>query len=451
MNHRSIQIFQDTVLRLLHRGAQSNLQKIIEKSHFADIAQVLHLIDQPRDKKAIFHLASLQKKAQVLEKLSTEDAISLIEDLDFKEIVQIFQKMSSHEVTDIIGGLPEDISKELLKLMDTKGSEEIEELLKYHEDSAGGIMSTEFCALDKETTVGETIQKFHTEVELDNIFYVYVVNREGQLVGVLSLRKLLQVKPETKIEDIMISNVIRVKTDADQEEVAKMVQRYNLLALPVVDENNKLMGIITVDDIVDVIRKEAEEDILKMGGAGDVEVTERSALKSARSRLPWLFISLLAGIVAFKILVVFEKTLSSAIALTFFIPLVMGLTGNVATQASTIVVSGLAHGKIQLKDLFSILWKELKVGALFGLIYGVIVGAYANIQYGASLHYLGLVVGGALGISMALAALIGSVLPLLFERTHIDPALSTGPFVISVVDVFSVFIFMYLAHLLYAV
>src|SRR3989338_1668705 len=289
MNHRSIQIFQDTVLRLLHRGAQSNLQKIIEKSHFADIAHVLHLIDQPRDKKAIFHLASLQKKAQVLEKLSTEDAISLIEDLDFKEIVQIFQKMSSHEVTDIIGGLPEDISKELLKLMDTKGSEEIEELLKYHEDSAGGIMSTEFCALDKETTVGETIQKFHTEVELDNIFYVYVVNREGQLVGVLSLRKLLQVKPETKIEDIMISNVIRVKTDADQEEVAKMVQRYNLLALPVVDENNKLMGIITVDDIVDVIRKEAEEDILKMGGAGDVEVTERSALKSARSRLPWLF------------------------------------------------------------------------------------------------------------------------------------------------------------------
>src|SRR3989338_7683727 len=244
MNHRSIQIFQDTVLRLLHRGAQSNLQKIIEKSHFADIAQVLHLIDQPRDKKAIFHLASLQKKAQVLEKLSTEDAISLIEDLDFKEIVQIFQKISSHEVTDIIGGLPEDISKELLKLMDTKGSEEIEELLKYH---------------------------------------------EGQLVGVLSLRKLLQVKPETKIEDIMISNVIRVKTDADQEEVAKMVQRYNLLALPVVDENNKLMGIITVDDIVDVIRKEAEEDILKMGGAGDVEVTERSALKSARSRLPWLF------------------------------------------------------------------------------------------------------------------------------------------------------------------
>ena len=249
----------------------------------------------------------------------------------------------------------------------------------------------------------------------------------------------------------MIPDVIRVKTDTDQEEVAKMVARYNLLALPVADEENKLVGIVTVDDIVDIMREEATEDILKMGGAGDVEISERSSFKSARSRLPWLFISLLGGIVAFKVMSYFQVTLQAAILLVFFVPLMMGMSGNVATQASTIVVSGLSTGKIRMKKIGWILWKELKVGLLFGVVYGVIVGAFANLQYGGAFHNLGLVVGGALVVSMTLAALIGSLLPIVFEKFKMDPALSTGPFVTTIADIFGIFIYLYLATLIHGV
>ena len=451
MNNRNIQIFQDTVMRLLHRGAQKNLQNLIEKSHAADLAQVIHLMDNDQDKRAIFGCADLQKKAAILQELDIQETISLIENLEYAQVVEILQRMPSNVVTDIMGYLPQEVSEEILKLMEPQGSEVIEELLKYPEDTAGGIMTTEFCALQVDTTVEETIRKLQTELELDHIFYVYVVNHGGQLMGVLSLRKLLQAKPQTKIEEIMISDVIRVKADTDQEEVAKMVARYNLLALPVVDEDNKLMGIVMVDDIVDIMREEATEDILKMGGAGDVEISERSSFKSARSRLPWLFVSLLGGIVAFKVMSYFQVTLQSATILAFFVPLMMGMSGNVATQASTIVVSGLSTGKIRIKKIGWILWKELKVGLLFGVIYGLIVGAFANLQYGGTFHNLGLVVGGALVISMTLAAFIGSILPIVFEKFKIDPALSTGPFVTTIADIFGIFIYLYLAMFIHGV
>ncbi|MBI4040334.1 MAG: magnesium transporter [Deltaproteobacteria bacterium] len=450
MNQRNIQVFHDTMARLLHRGAQKNLSNIIEKSHFADLAQVLRMMDNVRDQRAIFHLAAVEKKAQILGELEKQQALNLLEEMPYDDIVKIFQHMSSKDVTDIIGSLPDDVSKELLKLMEPKGSQVVEELLKYPQDSAGGIMSTEFCALDRQTTVAQTIHKFQSEGDLDNIFYVYVINQVGQLVGVLSLRKLLQVKPETKIEDIMISDVIRVKADTDQEEVAKMVQSYNLLALPVVDESNKLIGIITVDDIVDVIRDEAQEDLLKMGGVGDVEISEKSSFKSARSRLPWLFISLIGGLIVFKLMVLFKTVISESVALVFFIPLIMGMTGNVATQASTIVVSGLASGKLGMQKMGWIVWKELKVGLIFGLIYGVMVGVFANLQLGVSFNHVGLMVGGALGASIVLGSVMGTLLPFVFERTRIDPAFSTGPFVITVVDIFGVAVYLYVAHLMYA-
>ncbi len=445
MNNRNIQLFHDTILRLLHRGAQKNLEKVIEKTHAGDLTQVIRTFDVDSDKRMIFNLASRDKKAEILRDLEDPECVVLLENMDNHQIVDILHKMPSDAVTSLLRYLPEDVSAELLKLMEPVGSEVIEELLKYPADTAGGIMTTEYCALPDGLTVSETIRKFQTEVELDHLFYVYVVNEVGHLVGCLSLRKLLQTKPETKISEMMITDVIKVRTDADQEEVAKMVARYNLLALPVVDESDKLVGIVTVDDIVDVIREEATEDMLRMGGAGDMEALEKSSFRSARSRLPWLLVSLLGGLVAFHVMGYFQSTFQSTIALAFFIPLLMGMNGNIAIQASSIVMSGLATGRIQLDKVGPPLWKELKIGLLFGCIYGIIVGTFAEFQYGGSFPHLGLVVGGALILSMTFAAVIGSFLPIFFEKFKMDPALSTGPFVTAVVDILGIIIYLILA------
>lgn len=445
MNNRNIQLFHDTILRLLHRGAQKNLEKVIEKTHAADLSQVIRTFDADVDKRTVFSLASRDKKAEILNELEDRESVVLLENMDSHQIVDILHKMSSDAVTSLMRYLPEEVSNELLKLMEPAGSEVIEELLKYPADTAGGMMTTEFCALPADMTVEDTIRKFQKEVELDHIFYVYVVNESGQLVGCLSLRKLLQTKPEVKISEMMITDVIKVRTDTDQEEVAKMVARYNLLALPVVDDNDRLVGIVTVDDVVDVIREEATEDMLRMGGAGDIDALEKSSFKSARSRLPWLLVSLLGGLVAFHVMGYFQAIFQSSIMLAFFIPLLMGMNGNIAIQASSIVMSGLATGKIQLDKVGPPLWKELKIGLLFGVIYGIIVGTFAEIQYGETFIHLGLVVGGALILSMTLAAVMGAFLPIFFEKFKMDPALSTGPFVTAVVDILGIIIYLVLA------
>lgn len=449
---RNIQIFHDTIVRLLHRGATKNIEKILEKAHAADLAQVIRSLDDLKDKQAVFGLiAVVGKKAETLQVLEPNEAISLLENQEEDKIIEIFQQMPSDRVTDIMGYLPEEVSQALLKRMEPKGSEVIEELMRYPEDTAGGIMTTEFCALQEETTVEQAIRRLQTEMDLDHIFYVYVVNEVGQLVGVLSLRKLLQVKPETKIKEMMITDVISVRTDADQEEAAKVVARYNLLALPVVNENNKLIGIVTVDDVVDVIRDEATEDILKMGGVGEAQALEPSIFKSARIRLPWLFISLLGGIIAFKVVNSFQLTLEKSIILVCFIPLIVGMTGNVATQTATIVVRGLSTGKIRPKQIGWILWKELKVGLLLGGLYGLIAGTFASIQPGNSFGHLGLAIGGGLAIAMIVAAALGSFLPMIFERFKIDPAFATGPFVTTIVDVIGIFIYFELASLIHGI
>lgn len=446
---RNIQIFHDTILRLLHRGATKNIEKILEKSHAADLAQVIRSLDNPKDRQAVFELMRIEKEAEVLQVLEPAEAMVVLENLLEEKVIDIFSRMPSDRVTDIMGYLPEEASESLLKRMEPKGSEVIEELMRYPEDTAGGIMTTEFCALQEETTVEQAIRRLQTEMDLDHIFYVYVVNGVGQLVGVLSLRKLLQVKPDTKIREMMITDVISVRTDADQEEVARMVARYNLLALPVVDENSKLVGIVTVDDVVDVIRDEATEDILKMGGVGEADVLDPSFFKSARIRLPWLLMSLMGGIIAFEIVNAFHLTLEKSLLLACFIPLIVGMTGNVAIQTATIVVRGLATGKIRSKQIGAVLWKELKMGLLLGGLYGLVAGTFASVQPANSFEHLGLAVGGGLAAAMIVSAVLASLFPMIFERFKIDPAFATGPFVITIVDVIGILLYFEVASLIH--
>jgi len=305
-------------------------------------------------------------------------------------------------------------------------------------------MVPEFIALRQNITAREAIeslQKEHLDVEMP--FYLYVVDEYGKLVGVSSLRQLVVVPSNTQLKDFMTTAVISVHTGMDQEEVARIVARYDFLAVPVVDEANRLVGIVTVDDVIDIMRKEATEDILKMAGAGEEFVETKSVLRSTRIRLPWLFASCLGGIVAFYIIGRFEGSLSKFAYLAAFIPVIMGMGGNIGTQSSTIVVRGLATGRLNIRDIWKVVLKELSIGLILGAVYGILIGAVAHMRY--SILALAFSVGIAVISSMSVAALVGSLVPMCFARVNIDPAVATGPFVTTAIDIISVFFYFQIA------
>lgn len=437
-------IFVESINRLLRRGATSHLIKIVNKTHAADLSMVFRSLSLSHQRKLFDIIEDTEQKGILFTELDEDAFLDLIEGVELDHLVEILEQMPTDDVADLIGRLPEEMSDAILEKMKMEGSEEVEDLLRYKDDSAGGIMVPDFFALTEDTTAKkaiESLQNEHLDVEMP--FYLYVVDQYGKLVGVSSLRQLVVVPSETTLRDFMTTDVFAVQTDVDQEEVAKIVARYDILAVPVVDETNKLVGIVTVDDVIDIFRREATEDILKMAGAGEEFVETKSVLKSTRIRLPWLFASCLGGIVAFLIIGHFEGSLIKLGYLAAFIPVIMGMGGNIGTQSSTIVVRGLATGRLQLRDIWSVVSKELAIGLILGLVYGVIIGMAAQFRY--SRGALAVSVGVALICSMTVAALVGSLVPMVFARFNIDPAVASGPFVTTAIDIISVFFYFQIA------
>lgn len=437
-------ILVDSIKRLLRRNAMHNLKKIVEKTHAADLSRVFDALTLPDQHKLFQMIPDTEQKGVLFSELEEDTFLAFVEELDLKEMVSILESMPNDDVADIIGRLPDEKSDEILRLMQKEDSEEVEGLLRYEDDTAGGIMVPDFIALGEETTAREAIeslQKEHQDVEMP--FYLYVVNEYDNLVGVISLRQLVVVPPMTPLKAFMTTDVFSVKTDMDQEEVARIVARYDILAVPVVDETNKLVGIVTVDDVIDIFRREATEDILKMAGVGEEFVETKSVLKSTRIRFPWLFASCIGGIVAFFVIGSFEESLKQFTYLAAFIPVIMGMGGNIGTQSSTIVVRGLATGHIDIREIWSVVSKELTIGLILGLTYGLVIGAVAQLAFGKMA--LAVSVCGAVLSSMAVAALVGSLVPMAFAKINIDPAVATGPFVTTSVDVISVFFYFMIA------
>ena len=437
-------ILIESIRRLLRRDATTHLVKIVDKTHVADLAVVFRSLSLPQQRKLFDMISDIEQKGVLFSELDEDTFMEFVEGMDLDAIVEILDHMPTDDVADLIGRLPEDKSASILEKMKKEGSEEVEGLLRYGDDTAGGIMVPDFIALREDITARGAIaslQKEYMDVEMP--FYLYVVDEYGKLVGVSSLRQLVVVLPDTPLKDFMTTDVIAVKTDVDQEEVAKIVARYNILAVPVVDEYGKLVGIVTVDDVIDIIREEATEDILKMAGAGGEFVETQSVVRSTRIRLPWLFASCIGGIIAFIIISRFEQSLSKFIYLAAFIPVIMGMGGNIGTQSSTIVVRGLATGRLHIRDIWSVVFKELAIGLILGIIYGVLIGIVAQFRYDTGA--LAISVGVALICSMSVAALVGSLVPMLFARINIDPAVATGPFVTTAIDIISVFFYFTIA------
>jgi len=441
-------ILVESIKRLLRRGATTHLGNIVNKTHAADLSAVFRSLSLMQQRKLFDMITDIEQKGILFSELDEDTFLDLIEEMKLEDIAEILEQMPTDDVADLLGRLPEEKSDAILEKMKKAESEEVEGLLRYEDDTAGGIMVPDFIALAEDVTAKdaiESLQKEHSEVEMP--FYLYVVDDYGKLVGVSSLRQLVLVPPDTPLKEFMATDVFSVQTSMDQEEVAKIVARYDILAVPVVDQTNRLVGIVTVDDVIDIFRREATEDILKMAGVGEEFVETKSVLKSTRTRLPWLFASCVGGIFAILIIGKYEGTLHKIGALAAFIPVIMGMGGNIGTQSSTIVVRGLATGRIHIRDLWSVVFKELSIGFILGLVYGLLIGSVAQVSY--RMEVLAISVCFAVISSMSIAALIGSLVPMGFARINIDPAVATGPFVTTAIDIISVsFYFMIATALL---
>ncbi len=437
-------ILSNTIKRLLRRGATVHLQKIVNKTHAADLAAVFPFFTSAEQETLFDLIDSVSYKAAFFSELEERTLQKVIERMPAEKVVEILEQMPNDDVAALLGQLPAEQAKVLLDLMAKEGSEEVEGLLSYEAETAGSIMLPDFIALKQETTAKEAItalQKDYVDIEMP--FYLYVVNDHDQLVGVISLRQLVVVPPETRLDSIMATAVVSVHTDTDQEEVAKIVARYNILAVPVVDGNNVLVGIVTVDDVLDIIREEATEDILRMAGAGDDLVESDSLLKSARIRLPWLLASWIGGVIAFLVIGYYEDTLNKLVYLAAFIPIIMGMGGNIGTQSSTIIVRGLATGQFNVKQIGSVVVQELMIGFTLGFVYGLLIGVVAQLRY--DVWFIGVTVGLAVMMSMTIAATVGAFVPMVFARINVDPAVATGPFVTTSIDILSVLFYFQIA------
>lgn len=442
-------ILLDTVRRLTRRNAGDRLLRLINKTHPADLAWVFRHLTPEERSKVFSRMMRKDRLGPFLSELDQSIMVEMVSELSPDFMVEVLKNMPSDDAADLLEALPEEMANEIREMMAREDREEMDELLQYDPDSAGGLMSPDFLALDEELTVGDaitTIQALSEEKDLS--FYLYVTRGiEGVLTGVLSLRELLLYPADRKLKDIMNPRVIAVSASTDQEEVAHLVSRYNILAVPVIDSDNKLIGIITVDDVIDVIREEATEDFLQMAGAGkDQEILLKSTMDNALTRAPWLFASWIGGIMAAMVISFFEEELQQVLALAAFIPIVMGMGGNIGTQSSTIVVRGIATGRVNMHELWKIVFKETRVGFLLGCFYGLILGIVAYFTYGEPVE-LGMVVGFSILFAMILAATVGTIVPLVLKKLNIDAAVATGPFVTTSIDILGVVAYFLIAKL----
>jgi len=449
MFKHEIAILKDTFGRLLRRHAQTNLIKLIVKTHPADLAVVFRYFNDD-EQIQVFNL--MQNNEHTLEFLvGLDDTIieKLLNIENPERIVSLIQNASTNDQSYILGILGKPQAQSVIDLLNKEEQEEIEEIMGYPEDSAGAMMATDVFTLFQNTTCKDALRALQDQKDAEMVFYLYITNEDNSLVGVASLRALATTPANTMLKDIMVKRVHSVRPETDQEDVAQIVAQYNYLAVPVVDGDNYLLGIVTVDDVVDVIREEATEDFLQMAGAGkDREILLKSSWENAKVRLPWLFASWMGGIVAASVIGAYEHMLENIIALAAFIPIIIGMGGNIGTQSSTIIVRGMATGRIEIGNELRIFFKELRVGLLLGVLYGIMLGIFANLRFIDTDPMLGLVVGLSVSCSMLIAVAVGSFTPLVLRKLDIDPAVATGPFVTTSIDMLGVLFYFVIAGLL---
>ena len=446
MFNHEITILRDTYRRLLRRNAKINLIKLTGKTHPADLAEVFRHFSTEEQIEIFSLMKENEHAAEFLVELDDALVIELLENESYERIAAIIEKAPTNDQSGILNILEDEKAQSIIELLNAEEQEEIAEIMGYPDDSAGTLMNTEVFTLHESITAGEAIKTLQDQEGAEMVFYLYITDDDDRLVGVISLRALTTTPSSTKLKDIMIKNIHSIRPETDQEDVARIVAQYNFLAVPVLDSDSKLLGIVTVDDVVDVIREEATEDFLRMAGAGkDREILLKSSWENAKARLPWLFASWIGGIGAASIIGAFENMLANIVALAAFIPVILGMGGNIATQSSTIIVRGMATGRVNIGGEIKLIFKEIKVGLILGSLYGILLGVFAKFTFTSAPDNLGFVVGLSICASMVVAATVGTIIPLILRKLDIDPAIATGPFVTTSIDILGVLFYFLIA------
>jgi len=423
----------------------------LDQLHPADIAEIYENLSL-EESTYLYLLLDPEKASDVLVELEEDERDQFLKALPSQVIAsQFIDHMESDDAADVIGDLAEDKKQEvLLHIDDVEQAGDIVDLLSYDEDSAGGLMAKELIRVNENWGVATCIREMRKQAEdLDEIYYIYVVSDENVLLGILSLKALLLASASTRVKDIYDAEVRSVQTDADSEEVAQIMEKYDLIVLPVTDSIGRLMGRITIDDVVDVIRDEAEKDYqLASGITTDVETTDSPA-RLSRARLPWLIIGLLGGIVVAAVIGRFEEDIQINPEMAFFIPLIAAMAGNVGIQSSAIIVQGIASNSLGLESTYRKLGKELIVSLMNGLILSGLLFLY-NYFFTHNLA-LTFTVSTSLFVVIIFAALFGTLIPLALNRMKIDPALATGPFITTMNDIMGLFIYFLMGRILYGI
>jgi magnesium transporter len=419
---------------------KDKILQVIDEMYPIDIAIILEELNDEGLIK-FYALVDNEFMAEIIEQASDELQIRIIKLFDFQTIVHLFSFMSNDDIADIFGNLPINIRKELLKMMKESDTKQIQELLGYDEDSAGGIMTTEYIALAGELTIVESLNKIKeigpkTEV----IETIFVLNKSKELIGTADLRDILLAPDEEKLYNIMNDNIISVQPEVDQEEVSLLVSKYDLKAIPVINRNNSLLGIITVDDIIDVIVEEHTEDMLRLGGVSKEERVYSNLGTSVKKRLPWLFINLATAFLAAFTVSLFEDVIAQVVALAAAMPIVAGMGGNAGTQTLSIVIRSIALGEVELKKNWMLVFKEVALGIINGAATGIITGILLYMKYGNP--YLGLIIFAAMIGNLVIAGFFGFLIPLLLKVLGIDPALASAIFLTTATDVFGFLLFL---------
>ena len=445
-NERDDVLYDEDFLRtlLLNDEIQRFREKFLEL-HSYDQSQFYEKVG-PDIRKIMYYFLSPQEMAVIFREIEVEDETyqSYLKEMDTQYVATMLEEMYTDDAVDILNDLDNKERESYLEMMDSETADEINELLSYAEYTAGAIMTTEYVSILETSTVRSAMAVMRKEAPTaETIYYIFVVNDEHQLTGVMSLRDLIIADEDALIRDIMSERIVSVQLTTDQEEAAQIMKDYNFLALPVINEAGVLQGIITVDDIIDVIEEEASDDYSKLAGISDMDDIKDGPFRSVKNRLPWLIILLFLGMLTANLMSRFEQTLDQVALLALFIPLISGTSGNSGTQALAVAVRGIATGEIGERSKVKLLFREMLTGLIMGIICAVIVVGIVFFWKGSLI--IGLLVGGAICCSILVATLAGSFIPLLIYKMGIDPAVASGPFITTLNDVTSLMIYLGLA------
>ncbi|WP_374402347.1 magnesium transporter [Flavobacterium sp.] len=439
--------FLTEIEQLISENKSQELLLLLEDIHFADIAEIMEELDD-YGASYIFNTLDSEKTAEILLELDEEVREKILRNLSPKEIAEELDELSTDDAADIIAELPQDKKEQVIsELEDVEHAKDIVDLLRYDEDTAGGLMGKELVKVNENWNVLTCVKEMRAQAEnVSRVHSIYVVDDEERLKGRLSLKDLLTTSTKTPISDVYIKKVDYVKVDTKDVEVARIMQKYDLEAIPVVDELGRLVGRITIDDIVDVIKEEADKDYqLAAGISQDVEADD-SVLQLTKARLPWLVLALLGGFISVHVLGIFEPIMAVHPELFFFTPLIAAMAGNVGVQSSAIIVQGLANNTI-IGPVVERLLKELSLSLLNGVILSVILLAGSYFLLGYEIH-VGYTVATALLSVIIMASLIGTFIPIILNKYGVDPALATGPFITTSNDILGILTYFTIAKII---